>query len=187
MLAVLIASLIVLLLIWTLTDPRPIRERLKELTRAYLLITFSLLFQVISSIYFPWPKIPYEHTLFAIGMVLYIAGYVLLIWAKFEMKTNWGPPGQHNIGRQLKLVTTGPFSFSRHPIYFGLILVVLGFSIVAKSILVPLVVILFVHFRNAALAEEILLEKYFGENYKRYKKKIPRFFSLPLFLRHFRS
>lgn len=91
------------------------------------------------------------------------------------MGRNWGPPEEHDTKRQNQLITFGPFAFSRNPIYLGLFLFVLGYSLTLKSMLFPLAFLALIYFNHAALKEEEILEKLFGKKYLHYKKRVRRF------------
>jgi protein-S-isoprenylcysteine O-methyltransferase Ste14 len=70
----------------------------------------------------------------------------------------------------LKLVTTGPYSFSRNPIYLGMILVMLGFSIMLSLewgiLLTPILWLAFDQL--VVVREEAYLSGKFGEPYREY-------------------
>lgn len=74
------------------------------------------------------------------------------------------------------LVTAGPYRFTRNPIYIGFVLVYFGLSIVLTSVwilllLLPVVLILQ---RGVVLREEAYLERKFGEAYRAYTARVPR-------------
>ena len=77
-----------------------------------------------------------------------------------------------------KLVTSGIYSISRNPMYFGNLLILLGIGIFANSSLfVFLTVPLFIIFYSAIiLAEQSFLENKFGVEYKLYKQKVNAIF-----------
>ena len=102
-------------------------------------------------------------------------GFGIAVWAKFTMKKNWGMPAQHDVYRQNLLVTTGPFLYTRNPIYVGLSLMALGASLGVRSILTPLVILFFIHLKRMVATEEQLLLKHFGSRYRDYRKQVPRF------------
>lgn len=97
------------------------------------------------------------------------------------MKNNWGIPAQHDIRKQNKLVTVGPFVFSRNPIYVGLFCVFLGSEVALRSVFVILLIPFGIAIYKVILIEEKLLEKYFGKQYLVYKKTVPRFLKFNLF------
>ncbi|MBB3033271.1 methyltransferase family protein [Alteriqipengyuania lutimaris] len=74
------------------------------------------------------------------------------------------------------LVTSGLYRFSRNPMYLGMVLVQLGIALFAQSIggllSVPLAVVLIDHFVIAR--EERHLEKVFGAEYERLRKRVRR-------------
>lgn len=75
-----------------------------------------------------------------------------------------------------KLVVDGPFRFSRNPLYVSLAVMYIGISVAANSIwpliLLPLAIVIVD--RRVIVAEEKLLEKKFGENYRNYKSRVRR-------------
>jgi protein-S-isoprenylcysteine O-methyltransferase Ste14 len=74
------------------------------------------------------------------------------------------------------LVVTGPYALTRNPIYIGFVVAYFGLTIVLTSawmllLLVPVLVILQ---RGVVEREEAYLERKFGEAYRRYKSRVPR-------------
>lgn len=74
------------------------------------------------------------------------------------------------------LVTTGPFRFSRNPLYLSLTLLFAGLSLILNSLwgliaLAPVLAIL--HF-GVILREERYLEAKFGESYRQYRTQVRR-------------
>lgn len=92
------------------------------------------------------------------------------------MGKSWGMPASHDRLRQKKLITKGPFMYSRNPIYIGLIMVLAGYGLALQSIFTFLVLIPVYYFFVSAKKEEKLLEKKFKNEYMKYKKEVPRFF-----------
>ena len=74
------------------------------------------------------------------------------------------------------IITTGLFSFVRHPIYLASILFYLGFILLSLSLLSILVWILIIIFYYIiSRYEEKLLIKAFGSAYGEYIRKVPMF------------
>lgn len=74
-----------------------------------------------------------------------------------------------------KLTTSGPYSFIRHPLYLGTMLIVIGFIIMLKIYYVGglfLVFMIMVYYTTIK-KEEAMLEAKFKDAYIKYKKKIP--------------
>ena len=74
------------------------------------------------------------------------------------------------------LVTSGPFSFSRNPMYLGLIIVLFGAAFCLGSILPLLVTPAFIYLIRVKfiLREEKMLEEIFGEEYREYTSIVRR-------------
>ena len=74
------------------------------------------------------------------------------------------------------LVTTGPFRFSRNPLYVALTLAYLGIAVAAQSLwaLALLIVVLIVMQQGVIGREERYLERPFGADYLRYKERVRR-------------
>lgn len=77
---------------------------------------------------------------------------------------------------QASLVIQGPFQFSRNPLILGIVTIVLGLALIFGSwggIILSLLVFLFWDIWIRKI-EEKELERVFGEEYRRYKKTVPR-------------
>lgn len=109
------------------------------------------------------------------GIALGVMGLALDLWAVATMHaagTNIDP------GREsTTVVTAGPFGYSRNPIYVGLTLLFIGFTLALNSwwgvvVLVPLLVVMHV---GVIRREERYLEQKFGGDYLRYKYDVARY------------
>jgi protein-S-isoprenylcysteine O-methyltransferase Ste14 len=74
------------------------------------------------------------------------------------------------------LVATGPYRFTRNPIYIGFVLAYFGFAIMLTSmwVLLLLIPVLAILQRGVVLREEAYLERQFGDAYRKYKARVPR-------------
>jgi protein-S-isoprenylcysteine O-methyltransferase Ste14 len=80
-----------------------------------------------------------------------------------------------------KLVTTGIYRWSRNPLYTGWFMWLLGISVLGQSglaLLLTGVFIIGIHLYNILL-EEPYLERIFGEEFRLYKSKTPRYLGIP--------
>jgi protein-S-isoprenylcysteine O-methyltransferase Ste14 len=81
------------------------------------------------------------------------------------------------LGLGKRLVTRGPYQFTRNPQYLCDSLNALGFMILANSWMVWVIGILGIILNLLApLTEEPWLEAHFGDEYRVYKRRVPRFF-----------
>lgn len=172
---------LILPLIWFLIDPRSLREKIEHYfkPKSVLFILGQIFFltaTLFSARYFSLPNTTFDNVIFGMGLFLYYSGIFLSVWAKVEMKANWGLPGEHNIKRQSKVIKKGPFALCRNPIYLGLILLILGYALVLRSYTVMIVPFVAFYFYRIVLKEEKILSKYFGKDYLEYKSRVPRFF-----------
>lgn len=175
----LIIILLFLTLIWFYKSPYGIKGWLKNIfsCQGVIVLTFEILLilQALGIVKTNVTNLPLKNVFISIGLAIFLIGTILAVWAKLIMGTSWGRPAQHDLNLQSKLVTSGPFTYSRNPIYVGLFLLFSGFEMVLQSylivLIIPLVLIVFL----AVKKEEKLLEKYFGKEYLEYKKRVPRF------------
>ena len=105
--------------------------------------------------------------LFAVGAT--IAGWSLLIFHKSRTTT---VPGRTSS----KLVTWGPYRFSRNPMYVGLTIAYLGEAGILKQLWPILLLPLTVAYLNWIVlpVEEARLTGAFGGDYQRYQAKVRR-------------
>lgn len=104
-----------------------------------------------------------------IGVVLSAIGIGIAIWARRHLGRNWGMPMM--VRENTELVTTGPYAYVRHPIYSGMLLAMLGSSLVKGISWLILFVLFGVYFVLGALAEERTMTRKFPEAYPAYQRR----------------
>jgi protein-S-isoprenylcysteine O-methyltransferase Ste14 len=125
------------------------------------------LFSLICLVLIVTTSLKFGTRLFIAGMVLYALGIVGLVVAMFNFKNT--PLNQP--------VTGGIYRFSRHPQIVSLFFVFLGICIAINSwpaLYALLLSKLFQHF--SILAEEEVCLKQYGEPYRIFMKRVPRYF-----------
>jgi|LGOV01.1.fsa_nt_gb protein-S-isoprenylcysteine O-methyltransferase Ste14 len=154
------------------TFPKEVRARLFYYDRSrwskkqrifYVMGRVSVLAYLVLTIFTPL-KIGAD--IFILGIVLFVLGLVGFIIALSNFKNM--PPNQP--------ATKGLYKISRHPQIFMLFISSFGICIAIASWLALLILIiskLFGHFRTLA-EEETCLEQY-GDSYRNYMKRIPRY------------
>ncbi|MBN9589301.1 MAG: hypothetical protein BGN85_10030 [Alphaproteobacteria bacterium 64-11] len=101
-----------------------------------------------------------------IGAALVLPGIGLAIWARLVIGRNWGHPMTHR--ENPELVTTGPYSVIRHPIYTGVLTAMLGTAIAIHHILFLILLVLAGFFIFSARQEEKRMTLIFPTLYPAY-------------------
>src|SRR5664279_277509 len=172
---ILTVGIIAIKILWIRTEVQFSKDRINgEMLKTNSIEALILVFQILAAIFTPLPQYSLSWLFTVAGVSLYCAGFILAIWAKQVMSQSWGVPGVH-MKKQNKLVTTGPFSFSRNPIYLAFLMIYFGFAIAIQSWLIILRIPLGIYFYKSAVREERNLEKIFGQKYVDYKKSVRRF------------
>jgi len=102
-----------------------------------------------------------------IGVALCGGGITFAIWARFHLGRNWGMP--RAVKEDPELVTTGPYTYVRHPIYTGVMLGILGSALVSGLSWLVLFVIASAYFIYSAKTEEAIMMRQFPAQYTEYK------------------
>jgi protein-S-isoprenylcysteine O-methyltransferase Ste14 len=124
---------------------------------------------IIYSIFLP---LKLGTTWFYMGLPIALVGLIMLltVWVKFATAII-----------DDKLITAGLYRYSRHPMYLTWFLMGVGISIACASwlfLLLAIASMFFAHVRFAGFEERLCLEKY-GDVYRGYMDKTPRWLGLP--------
>lgn len=134
-----------------------------------ILLGISILFHSV----FPVLKIiSYPHSL--VGIILIIVG-VMLAWIANSILLK-RRASIRSFEAPSALITTGPFRFSRNPIYLGMIIALFGVETLLGSLSPFIFPILFILYINKSVIpmEQDILEKLFPKEYLDYKTKVRR-------------
>jgi len=107
------------------------------------------------------------------GSVVAIAGAALVLRSRAALGAAWSLVPRADHGTGTGLVTNGPYSRVRHPIYLGLSLLAIGQALAFGSWPAFTIVLLGIlpTFAWRARTEEKLLSRTFGEGYADYKRR----------------
>ena len=109
-----------------------------------------------------------------VGLAFVVGGFAL---AAFSVRTFTRAGADVVPGRPATtLVSKGPYRVTRNPIYIGFTLIYFGIAILATSVWMLLLFgpLLIVLQRGVVEREEIYLDAKFGEEYGKYKARVPR-------------
>jgi len=103
-----------------------------------------------------------------IALSIFIMGLVLSFWVKKTMLKNQTTLNPYGV--PASLIMTGPFSFSRNPMYLSYVMISLAFSLYSQTTLGLLCTIIYFAFINYIVIpmEERKLFEMFGKEYELY-------------------
>jgi protein-S-isoprenylcysteine O-methyltransferase Ste14 len=104
-----------------------------------------------------------------VGAALCVLGAGIAIAARVYLGRNWGMPMARK--ENPELVTKGPYAIVRHPIYTGILLILLGSAIGATVAFALPLVVSAPYFVYSARREERLMTEQFPEQYPAYMKQ----------------
>ncbi len=104
-----------------------------------------------------------------VGVILFLSGLGLAVWARIYLGRNWGMPMTQK--DEPELVQSGPYRFVRHPIYSGLLLAILGTALATNIYWLIAMIVMGIYFVYSATVEERLLTASFPAAYPGYKAK----------------
>jgi protein-S-isoprenylcysteine O-methyltransferase Ste14 len=106
----------------------------------------------------------------ALGWPLVTAGAVAIAWAVRAA-------GDVDVDEPTSLVQTGPYAWSRNPMYVGWTLIDLGVGLLANTAWIPRLVLavgLYTHLVVVRHEERVLVKR-FGDAYREYCERVPRY------------
>ena len=112
------------------------------------------------------------------GLTLIILGLGFTVWARRHLGANWS--GTVTVKENHELIRSGPYGWTRHPIYTGLLFAMIGVALAQAQ---WRGIIGFALFVGGLLMKMHLEERFmtdtFGEAYTRYKAEVPALIPMP--------
>jgi protein-S-isoprenylcysteine O-methyltransferase Ste14 len=109
----------------------------------------------------------------ALGAGVLVVSTIFTLWARFSLGALWsvGP----RVGKDRHLMTDGPYAVTRHPIYTGMLGMLVGTALLGGLGLwiVPLAIGAIAFEVKIRMEEELLLV-IFADQYSRYQERVPR-------------
>jgi protein-S-isoprenylcysteine O-methyltransferase Ste14 len=138
-----------------------------------LIFLGALVIGLVLSALVPVPILP-RGLGYVLGAALIVTAASLSVWGVRVMRR--AGTSERTSHPTTALVTSGPFWFSRNPLYISLTLCYVGIALIAQSLwsLLLLPVVLVVMHHGVIYREERYLERRFGADYVRYKTHVRR-------------
>jgi protein-S-isoprenylcysteine O-methyltransferase Ste14 len=127
-------------------------------------------------LWIPLIKLPIStgRVLDLVGLVIYLAGCVFVLWARRTLGKMWGLSTSRNVKLRAdhQIIQAGPYAFIRNPMYFGWWVAMAGLVLVYPTWVVLLFLAFSVFaFLGRARREDAVLAERFGEAWYEYKKR----------------
>ena len=141
-----------------------------KITFPPIILLASIVLQVILLFSFP---ISIDLS-FLLGLILIFSG-ISLVFVSFrfmrKMKTTFIPDGIPEV-----LISSGPFKFSRNPIYLGMLTILVGVAFLMSSLSAMIIAFVFGTIINFTWIahEEKKLQELFSEDWENYSSKVRR-------------
>lgn len=115
--------------------------------------------------------IPGQVLSFWIGAVVTACGLLFSVWGRVHLGTNWSQAVTVKEGHEL--ITSGPYSVVRHPIYTGLLIGFLGTAIARgewRGLVAVFLVFIVLWWKLKH--EEVWMRDEFGDSYAEYSRRV---------------
>jgi protein-S-isoprenylcysteine O-methyltransferase Ste14 len=164
-----------------------IKEKLKtadqEMGRGVMILTAiitivggaGLILYLLSPPWWVWTKLPLGELVQWLGIVIAIPPLFYLIWVHRHLDTQWSIALE--LQEDHKLITSGPYSRVRHPMYLGIFVYTAGLILIASDLLVFIFFAfsIWVNYRRIPSEEKMMIAQ-FGDEYSEYMKRSGRLF-----------
>ena len=117
--------------------------------------------------------IPQTEAILVAAALFCLAGVGLCLWARAVLGRNWS--GTVTLKENHELIVRGPYQFVRHPIYTGLLIMILG-TWMEQAHLAGLIgfVLVFISLWIKSSGEEELMLQQFPDQYPAYRQRVKR-------------
>lgn len=136
---------------------------------------FAALLLFSAALHYAYMGLQVVETPFAyLGLLPIVFGVVLNLWADSLFKKNGTTVKPQEM--PTALLISGPFRISRHPIYLGMVAILLGEAVFLGSLIAFVFPLIFAMLMELFFIpkEEKNLEKAFGREYVDYKRRVRR-------------
>jgi protein-S-isoprenylcysteine O-methyltransferase Ste14 len=121
-----------------------------------------------------WPTVSTAHSL-SVGIALIAVSFIAPVWALILFRSEDTQVSSTSETNN-KLITSGPFRFTRNPMYLGLLILSVGVALATGAILmfiVPLLVFATANWVHIPF-EEAKMRRQFGQSFDAYTREVRR-------------
>lgn len=118
---------------------------------------------LILRMHLPWLQIP--------GIIILIAGTIFTLWSRLVLGAMWS--SAVTLKQDHRLRTDGPYRITRHPIYTGMLGMLVG-SALLNFLFLPALLLSLIIFLTKIPNEERLMTGQFGQQYLEYQGRVPQ-------------
>jgi protein-S-isoprenylcysteine O-methyltransferase Ste14 len=135
----------------------------------------GLILYLLSPPWWVWTRLPLGELVKWLGIIIAIPPLFYLVWVHRHLDTQWSIALE--LQEDHKLITSGPYSRVRHPMYLGIFVYTTGLILIASDLLVFVFFAfsIWVNYRRIPSEEEMMIEQ-FGDEYREYMKQTGRLF-----------
>jgi protein-S-isoprenylcysteine O-methyltransferase Ste14 len=169
------ACWLIFLLYWLLSSRsvKPTQERVGGIGGYWHYVSVALVVLLFNVPVYPLTLslVPHSAGIAILGSVFAIGGLAIAIAARRTLASNWS--GSVTFKRDHELITTGIYQYVRHPIYTGVLLMLLGTALLVGTLGAMIgFLVLFITFWFKLKQEEALMERHFPREYPAYKRRV---------------
>ncbi|HTB22910.1 MAG TPA: isoprenylcysteine carboxylmethyltransferase family protein [bacterium] len=141
--------------------------------RIFLIPGYFLLFSPYSAFGLGAPWVPSGALIQGGGVALCLLGLLYSVWARAALGRNWS--GTVTLKEDHQLIQSGPYAYSRHPIYTGILCASFGVALEEgrRGALLGFVLAA-ISFHLKMATEEAFMREQFGPDYGAYAAKVKK-------------
>ena len=112
------------------------------------------------------------------GVALVAVGLSYAVWARLHLGRMWS--ARVTLKTEHRIIKTGPYTITRHPIYTGMLLALVG-TVLVRDTVAALVgfALIAAGFVLKLRQEEGMLTEHFGDDYRVYRQEVPALIPRP--------
>lgn len=107
-----------------------------------------------------------------VGAIVLVAATIFTLWARLVLGRMWSSDPMVKSDHRLR--TDGPYRITRHPIYTGMLGMMVGSALITGPWVLPILLATLAMLLSKMQTEERMMRETFGEAYLEYQRRVPR-------------